>query len=189
MEDQARRQVPPEPGHSQGIHHQLPPHALAHCKADHLPIEQVDDYGKIEPALFGPDIGYVPCSDLVRRIHGEVACQQVRRDRQIMGTVRGCLEPALAASTQAAGLHHPAHTLLARSNATRGKFTPYPRTAIPTYTGARWRNCSLRVCMVMTKGPSICSGAPNAFSKAGKTLIHKRSSLSNFTLDLSLIKF
>src|SRR3546814_13808582 len=40
MEDQTRCRVPPEPGHAQRTHHQRPRHALAHRKADNLPIEQ-----------------------------------------------------------------------------------------------------------------------------------------------------
>lgn len=49
-----------------------------------------------------------------------------------MRAVRGCLEPTLATGTQAAGLHHPAHTLLARPDAACGKLTPDPRPAIGT---------------------------------------------------------
>jgi hypothetical protein len=94
--------MPPEPRHSQGIHHQRPRHALAHCKADYLSVEKIDHHGKIEPALFGPDIGDVTCPDPVRRSHGEVARQQVRSDWQIMRAVRGGLEPALATGAQAA---------------------------------------------------------------------------------------
>jgi len=79
VEDQAGRRMPPEPGHPQGIHSQRPRHALAHCKADHLPVEQIDHHGKIEPAFIGPDVGNVACPDLVRRIHGEVARQHAAR--------------------------------------------------------------------------------------------------------------
>ena len=130
VEDQAGCRVSAEPGHAQGVHHQRARHALAHRKADYQPIEQIDHHGKIEPALFGPDIGDGACPDLVRCVHGEVACQQVRRHRQIMRAVRGCLEPALATGTQAAGLHHFAHTLLARPDTACGKLAPNPRPAI-----------------------------------------------------------
>jgi hypothetical protein len=64
MEDQARRGMAPKPGHAQRIHYQRPCHALAHRKADHLPVEQVDHHGKVKPALFGPEIGVLPVHTL-----------------------------------------------------------------------------------------------------------------------------
>lgn len=51
-------------GELQRIHGQLSGAAGLHRPAHHLAREQVDDDGQIEPALPGPDIGYVgprPC--------------------------------------------------------------------------------------------------------------------------------
>lgn len=51
MKDQTRCRAPPEPDQPQRLHHQRPCQTLAHCKAEHLPIEQVDDDGEVKPAL------------------------------------------------------------------------------------------------------------------------------------------
>ena len=45
---------PAEPGHAHGIHHLRPRHALAHRKADYLPVEQLDRRGKYALVLDAP---------------------------------------------------------------------------------------------------------------------------------------
>ena len=54
-----------------------------------MPVEEIDHLGKIEQALFGPDVGDVACPDVARRVRAKVSRQQIRRDRQmIMRAVR-----------------------------------------------------------------------------------------------------
>src|SRR3990167_1117121 len=69
----------------------------------------------------------------VQTLFGAAAAKlRARRlgNRQIMFAVRGGLEPALVTGTQAAGLHHSAHALLARQDAACGKLAPNPRPDI-----------------------------------------------------------
>ena len=116
----------------------------------------VDDDGKIEPAFLGPEIGDVAGPDPVRRIDGEVASQQVWRHRQIMCAVRGRLEPAPATATQAAGLYHFSHTLLARRHVANGKLAPEPRpTAAALHLGEDRLDVHRQRCVTATPSRSI----------------------------------
>ncbi len=56
MKDQAGCWPSAEPSHAQCVDDQSPCHALAHCKADNLTTEQIDDDSEIDPAFLGLEI-------------------------------------------------------------------------------------------------------------------------------------
>src|SRR3954468_4759073 len=62
---------------------------IAHRPADDPPAVQVHDGGQIEPSLAGLDIGDIGEPDPVQRGGGEVAIEQIGRDRQVVLTVGG----------------------------------------------------------------------------------------------------
>jgi hypothetical protein len=62
---------------------------LAHRPAHDAAAEQVQHHGQIQPSLCGGDVGHVAGPDGVRRVHGEVAREQVWRDGQSMVAVGG----------------------------------------------------------------------------------------------------
>src|SRR3954454_8059371 len=62
---------------------------VAHRPADDLAAVQVHDGGQIEPSLAGRDIGDIGEPDPVRRGSGEVAIEQIGRDRQVVLAVGG----------------------------------------------------------------------------------------------------
>jgi hypothetical protein len=68
MKDQSTFRTSAEPGHAQCVDDQLPRHAFAHRKADHLTAEQIDDDREIEPAFVCPEIGDVASPDAIRRL-------------------------------------------------------------------------------------------------------------------------
>jgi hypothetical protein len=53
-------------------------HVLGHRVAEHLPVEQIERGGQVQPALLGGQIGDVTDQPLTRRLRGEVAPDQVR---------------------------------------------------------------------------------------------------------------
>ena len=77
MEDQAFSRSASEPRHGQGIDDEVSCHALAHRPADHLPAEQVDDDGQVQPAALRSNIRYV--ADQIRSFWLEVTVQQIVR--------------------------------------------------------------------------------------------------------------
>ena len=106
-------------------------HVRPHRPAHHLAAEQVDHHGQKQPAFLGGDIRDVARPRLVGRGRGEVAVQQVRRDRQIVPAVGGHHpEAPLAAGTNAVLLHQPLHPLLAHANAALDQLPPDARPPV-----------------------------------------------------------
>src|SRR5258708_34684671 len=93
-------------------------HLRLHRPAHHAAAEQVDHYSQKQPALIGWDVGDVAGPRLVGRSDGEVAIEQVGRDRQTVPAVGGSdAEAPSAASANALLLHQTVHALLAHANA------------------------------------------------------------------------
>jgi hypothetical protein len=58
--------------HGQGGHGEFGAHVLAHCPADDLPGEQVEDHGQVEPALAGRDLCDIRQPDLIGLLGREI---------------------------------------------------------------------------------------------------------------------
>jgi hypothetical protein len=112
VKDQPRRGSTTEPGHAQVVDDQLPGHALAHCEANHLTAQQVDDDRERDPPFLCPEIGDVAGPSPIGRRDAKPAVQQVWRHRKTMITVRRRFELALATRLKAVGLHRLAHSSL-----------------------------------------------------------------------------
>ena len=74
--------------------------------------------------------------DLVRRRHGELAIEQIRRDWQVMVAVGGHLEPFLAFRANAVFLHQRLQPMLAHADAIVAELTPDAGSAVAA-TGLR----------------------------------------------------
>ena len=66
----------------QRVCHQLRRHARLERPADHFPIEQIQNDGKVKPAFIGPQVGDVCRPNLIRRRRREVAVKQISRHWQ-----------------------------------------------------------------------------------------------------------
>ena len=74
---QARCRSPAEPGHGQGIGHDIRRHARLQRPADHFAVEQVEHDSQVEPAFIRPQVGDIRRPDLIGRRRREVSGQQV----------------------------------------------------------------------------------------------------------------
>src|SRR5665811_2147267 len=120
-----------EPGHLEGVDHELTPHVFSERPAHHLAVEQINDHRQKQPSFVGRNVGNVANPYLVGLGHGEVAIQEVRSNRQAVSAVRGRdPETALAAGANAVLLHQPLHPLLAHANALSPQLPPDPRPAV-----------------------------------------------------------
>ena len=107
-----------EPGHLQRVDDELASHAVAHRPAHDPATEQIYNYGQIQPSFFGWDISNIarPCP--VRRSHGEVAIEQVGRDRKAMPAVGGSYaKTPLATGANVMPLHQPLHPQVTQMDA------------------------------------------------------------------------
>src|SRR4051794_33831772 len=64
-------------------------HMIPHGPTDDLPAEEIHDGRQIQPPLRGRNVGDIGEPDPVRGFRREVACDQVRCDRQVVTTVGG----------------------------------------------------------------------------------------------------
>src|ERR1700712_4031814 len=92
--------------------------------------EQVNDNGKIKPALPGPDIGNVRSPLLVRPGCCEVLLQKIGRDRPAVLAVRGSFEPALLTSHELILPHQPGRPAAADRQAVVLKLPGHARASI-----------------------------------------------------------
>src|ERR1035437_747573 len=129
----ARGRPAAEPGHRQSIHHNIGCHAWLERPADHFPIEQIQNDGKVQPAFICPQIRDVCRPNLIRRCRREVTVQQIRSHRQAMFRVRGDLVAPLVTRTYAVLAHEPFHTLFAGCKASQPQLTHHTRTAVSTF--------------------------------------------------------
>src|ERR1035437_1594709 len=120
-----------EPGHLEGVDYELTPHVFSQRPAHYLAVEQVNDHGQKQPSFVGRNVGKVAHPYLVGFAHGEVAIQEVRRNRQAVSAVRG-RDPktALAAGSNAVLWLQPLPPLLAHANALSPQLPPDPRPAV-----------------------------------------------------------
>ena len=87
---------------------ELGAHMVAHCPADHLAGQQIEDHGQVEPALASCDVGNVGQPDLIGPVGDKVLIQQVWRHRQGMLSVgRAHAIAAWRSSPEAMLAHHP----------------------------------------------------------------------------------
>src|SRR3954468_21501615 len=130
MEDQAFSRSASEPRHGQGIDDQLSCHALAHRPADHLPAEQVDDDGQVQPAFLSGNVRYIAGPHQIRSFRLKVTVQHVIRNRQTMMAVGGRFVFPLRACPNGVVPHHLAHPLLTNPNVPLPQLAPDPRPPV-----------------------------------------------------------
>ena len=88
MEKAALRGLAQAHRHIQRPDRQIFLHPVADCPTHDAAAMQVENDGKVEPALRRPDIGDVSCPFTVGGVGGKIAVQPVRRDTQAMVAVR-----------------------------------------------------------------------------------------------------
>jgi hypothetical protein len=76
-------------GHQQRVEHQLSVNAVPHGPADHLPGEQVNDDGQVQPAFMRADVGDVGHPALIWLADVELALQVVGRHHRRLAATRG----------------------------------------------------------------------------------------------------
>jgi len=89
MKEQGALRWPPLPGHLQRVDDQTALHVWLQAPTHHAPVEQIDDYGQIQPAFLRCDVGDVARPGSVWTQRREVAIQPVRSYRKIMPTIGG----------------------------------------------------------------------------------------------------
>jgi len=99
--------------HIQRPDRQILLHPVADCPANDATAMEVENDGKVEPALRRPDIGDVACPFTVGRIGGKIAIQPVRRNTQSMVAIRGNLVFARADWLDPVDLHQAPDPALA----------------------------------------------------------------------------
>ena len=82
---------------------------FSHRPPYHFSMEQVDDHGKVHPALLRPYVGDVRHPDLVLLGDRKFTVQYIRCDRIIMVAVGGANEFAFSSGEQIIGPHYPGH--------------------------------------------------------------------------------
>jgi len=95
--DEARSRAAPLDCHDERGDGEFGTHMLAHGPANHLAGEQVEDHGKVEPALAGRNVGDVRQPNLIGPVHDKILLEQVCRHRQAMLAV-GCADAIAARS-------------------------------------------------------------------------------------------
>src|SRR5205807_297529 len=89
MMDQACSRALPLDCHGERGDGEFGTHVIAHGPTNHLAAEQVEDYGQVEPALAGRNVGDIGQPDLIGLVGDKVLIQQVCRHREGMLAV-GC---------------------------------------------------------------------------------------------------
>ena len=85
--------------------------------AHHLTAVQIQDYGQVQPALVGGDVGDVAAPQRIGSLRRKASLHQIGGNRQMMFAVGGHHKFALGAGAYAVLLHQPAHPLLAHTHA------------------------------------------------------------------------
>lgn len=128
--DQARRRLPAEPGHGQRIDDDVCRHPRLDRPADDFPVEQIEHYSQIQPALASSDIGHVGCPDLIRHGRREALVEQVRHHRQRVLRVSRGFELLLVARPDAVLAHQPFDAFLAGRESALTQFAHHPWRAV-----------------------------------------------------------
>jgi hypothetical protein len=117
MVQQGLSRIPTTKGHPQRIHGQLAGHPGGGRPTDHLPVEQIQEHGQIQPSLIGRDVGNIANPDMIRSINGKVLIQKVWRYRKVMPGIGRCLEFLFGSRPYASLTHDPGNTVFPAPNA------------------------------------------------------------------------
>jgi hypothetical protein len=132
MMDQARSRTSSLDCHGERGDGQFGTHVIAHGPADHLPGEQIEDHGQVEPAFAGRDISDVGQPDLIRPVGDKVLIQQVFCNRQGMLAVGGADAIAVRhPSPDTMAAHDPLDPLAADGIALGAQFGMDARRSVP----------------------------------------------------------
>lgn len=102
-----------KPGHPQSIRHNIGRHARLERPADHFPVEQIQNNGKVQPAFVGPQVRDVRRPDQIGGGWHEVPVQQIRCHWQTVLRICRDLVAPLVAGSDAVLTHEPLNALLA----------------------------------------------------------------------------
>ena len=130
MMNKAGSRLSTEPGHAEGIGHQINRHTGLNRPAHHFPIEQIQYDGQVEPACSGRQIGDVGGPHLVWRGRLKLPIQKIRRHGQPVTRFRRRLITTLMPGTDTVLPHHAFYSALADGKATVPQLPDHPRAAV-----------------------------------------------------------